>query len=64
MYLLDITKTEKKVMDRLNVFVWDNLPKDSEHSDRRATPWGTKTRLGFARCIIRIVKEAEQELEG
>jgi hypothetical protein len=37
--------------------LWDHLPKDSEHKDRRHTGWGTKTKVGLIACIDRIVGE-------
>lgn len=39
--------------------LWEHLPKDPEHKDRRVTGWGTKTNVGLFLCIERIVKEKE-----
>lgn len=33
------------------------LRKDKEHQDRWQTTWGSKTNVGLARCIIRVVED-------
>ena len=38
----------------LMVLLWDHLPKDKEHKDRRRTGWGSKTQIGLIACIKRI----------
>lgn len=57
----DPNRLEKLVMEKLDGFIWNSLRKDPEIKDRRITEWGTKTLLGFARCVIRIVDEAKTE---
>lgn len=37
--------------------LWDTLPRDPEHEDRRSLVIGTKTKLGLARVIERIVND-------
>jgi hypothetical protein len=44
------TQMEREVTELL----WDYLPKDPEHKDRRKTGWGTKTKIGLVACIERI----------
>ncbi len=44
------TQIEREVTELL----WDYLPKDPDHSDRRKTGWGTKTKIGLVACIERI----------
>ena len=42
---------------------WDYLKRDPEHSDRRMTAWGSKTKLGLALTIRRIAKEMPIDLD-
>ena len=37
--------------------LWDHLPKDREHKDRRQTGWGTKTKIGLIACLERVSTE-------
>ncbi len=37
--------------------LWDHLPKDPEHKDRRQTGWGTKTKVGLIGCLERVATE-------
>lgn len=39
--------------------LWDYLPKDKEHKDRRKTAWGTKTQVGLCN-IIAFIMDAER----
>lgn len=39
--------------------LWDHLPKDREHKDRRQTGWGTKTKVGLIACLERIATDSE-----
>lgn len=43
-------------MNAIIDLLWDSLPDDPEHSDRKQTGWGTKTRQGLIACIKRIAK--------
>ena len=46
-------------------FIWDHLPKCEEYpEERRQTAWGTKTKEGLSKCIMRLVKEAEIEFDN
>lgn len=45
-------------------FIWDYLPKDPEHSDRRVTGWGTKTKKGLDACLRRYIEENPELPEG
>lgn len=49
------------IEDRVAELLWDYLKRDPEHKDRRRTGWGTKTKQGLAACILRIVREADEE---
>jgi hypothetical protein len=51
----NLTKQQQAIVDLL----WDYLKRDPEHKDRRQTGFGTKTKLGLALSVERIVKEAE-----
>ena len=46
-------KQEKDIKELL----WDYLPKDKDHKDRRQTGWGTKTEEGLMACIKNIMEE-------
>ena len=41
--------------------LWDYMPNDPEHRDRRRTGFGTKTLKGLTLCILRIVKGAQED---
>ena len=43
----------------LATLLWDYLPKDCEHPDRRRTGWGTKTLWGLRLSLERILKDHE-----
>ncbi len=32
--------------------LWDYLPKDPAHDDRRQTGWGNKTKAGLTECVL------------
>lgn len=44
--------------------LWDSLKRDPEHTDRRETGWGTKTKEGLAACVERIADNRVYLLEG
>ena len=46
-------KQKQAIMELL----WEHLPIDREHRDRRITGWGTKTQTGLIACIERICKD-------
>lgn len=43
--------------DELIELLWESLKRDREHTDRRQTGWGTKTKLGLIACVERIVND-------
>jgi hypothetical protein len=49
-----MTEKQKEAILEL---LWDYLKKDPKHKDRVKTGWGTKTKIGLANCIERIVVE-------
>jgi hypothetical protein len=44
--------------DKLVNLLWDSLKRDSEHSDRRHTACGTKSKAELVACIYSIIAEA------
>lgn len=52
--------SEKREYD-LAELLWDYLPKDPEHPDRRRTGWGTKTLWGLRLSLERILKDHENK---
>ncbi len=53
-------KQNEAVVDLL----WDSLKRDPEHSDRRQTSWGTKTKEGLAACVERIATTPAIEVKS
>ena len=49
--------TEPEPKSRILDMLWEHLPKDREHKDRRQTGWGTKTKKGLIGSLTRIVLE-------
>lgn len=49
----DKPETTKAIAEIL----WDVLPKDPDHEDRRQTSVGTKTKLGLRRTLESIILE-------
>jgi len=56
----ELTAREKAIAELL----WDYLKKDPEHKDRRQTGWGTKTKIGLAASVARIIKDTKTGSEG
>ena len=48
-----------RVEQEIAMLLWDYLPKDPEHPDRRQTGWGTKTLRGLRLSLERILKDLE-----
>jgi len=42
---------------KISDLLWYYLKKDRENKDRVQTNWGTKTQLGLAACVLRIVTD-------
>lgn len=55
------TQLPNKIDQALINLLWDYMKHDPKHSDRRQTAWGTKTRIGLAACINRIVLDTDWE---
>ena len=46
-----------RIEQEIAMLLWDCLPKDREHPDRRRTGWGTKTLRGLRLSLERILNE-------
>jgi len=56
--LQDITEDDKpRATKALADMLWDHLPKDREHNDRRQTCIGTKTKVGLRRSIESLLDD-------
>lgn len=51
------TEKNKRIENNLTDLLWEYLPKDKEHEDRRQTGWGTKTKTGLRLSIARIMSD-------
>ncbi len=51
---MELTKQQQAIVDLL----WPYLKKDPDHPDRVDLPGGSKSKLGFAETVIRVVKHS------